>query len=195
MTILSPGGGFKAIAVGLSVLDMESGEYYELIPPSENLSITPLCMNPDGSTLYAYVTDKYLGHTFFIGEDREEHHPRYMWIVEIPFDPDALGQPLVTSVEDGTPVAFPTITSYPNPFNPSTTISFTLPEHGFTELVVYNMAGQNIRTLVVGELTPGAHEVVWDGCDDSGHPVSSGMFVSLLKTGDTVVTNRMTLVK
>ncbi|MFC1512344.1 FlgD immunoglobulin-like domain containing protein [Candidatus Latescibacterota bacterium] len=100
-----------------------------------------------------------------------------------------------TAVESDTPAAFPTLASYPNPFNPSTTISFTLPKAGYTELAVYNLAGQKIRTLVAGELSTGAHEVVWDGRDDSGNPVSSGIFVSRLVTGDNVVTNRMTLVK
>jgi hypothetical protein len=84
---------------------------------------------------------------------------------------------------------------YPNPFNPSTTISFTLPTGGFTELAVYNLMGQKIRTLVAGELMPGVHEVVWDGCDDAGNPVSSGIFVSRLAAGESIVTNRMTLVK
>ena len=111
------------------------------------------------------------------------------------FNPDAPGEPVITAVEDATPAAYPTLASYPNPFNSSTTISFILPEAGFTELAVYNMAGQKIRTLIACELSPGVHEAVWDGRDDSGNPVSSGIFVSRLATGKAVVTNRMTLVK
>ncbi|MFC1512281.1 FlgD immunoglobulin-like domain containing protein, partial [Candidatus Latescibacterota bacterium] len=110
-------------------------------------------------------------------------------------DNSLLNDEILTLSEADYPIPFTILTNHPNPFNPSTTISFTLPDGGYTELAVYNMAGQRIRTLVAGELTAGVCEVVWDGRDDSGNPVSSGIFVSRLDTGDTVVTNRMTLVK
>ena len=130
-----------------------------------------------------------------IFKDGVVSHPPYRWVVTMDFDPEALGQPIVTAVEDTSPAAFPTIANYPNPFNPSTMISFKLPEAGFAELAVYNLTGQKIRTLIAGEISSGVHEVVWDGCDDSGNPVSSGIFVSRLAAGEAVVTNRMTLVK
>ncbi|MFC1512384.1 hypothetical protein ACFL5H_04255, partial [Candidatus Latescibacterota bacterium] len=133
----------------LDVLDLETGECYVLVPPTSNLDIVPVGISPDGSTLYALVDD-------------ENSPPK---IVSIDFDPETLGEVGQTSVEADTPTVFPTIASYPNPFNPSTTISFTLPDAGYTELAVFNLAGQKIRTLVAGEMTAGAHEAVWDGCD------------------------------
>ena len=85
--------------------------------------------------------------------------------------------------------------NYPNPFNPTTTIEFTLPEAGYAELSIYNMTGQLIRVLETGEMSAGVHSAVWDGRDMSGELVSSGVFFSRLITMDNVVTNRMLLVK
>lgn len=84
---------------------------------------------------------------------------------------------------------------YPNPFNPSTTITFSLPETGRAELAVYSLTGQKIRTLLSGQMRAGTRAVGWDGCDNSGLPVSSGVYYSRLKMGERVATGRMTLVK
>ncbi len=93
------------------------------------------------------------------------------------------------------PAPYPTLVNYPNPFNPSTTLSFTLPESGFTELSIYNLAGQKIRTLVAGDMAEGTHEALWDGKNDRGVMVSSGIYFSHLKAGEQVITGRMMLVK
>lgn len=85
--------------------------------------------------------------------------------------------------------------NYPNPFNPSTVISFSLPETGRASLAVYNASGQKIRELTSGIFTAGSHSAVWDGRDDKGRPVSSGVYISRLRMGDTTTVNRMTLVK
>ncbi|RLC53436.1 MAG: hypothetical protein DRH79_03615 [Candidatus Cloacimonadota bacterium] len=68
------------------------------------------------------------------------------------------------------------IGNYPNPFNPTTNISFSLPVEQEIELVVYNMKGQIVRKLVQGQFTSGEHSVSWDGKDDSGKNVSSGLY-------------------
>jgi hypothetical protein len=101
----------------------------------------------------------------------------------------------IVGIESETPESFLLLSNYPNPFNPTTTIEFTLPETGFTELAIYNMAGQIVRVLETGEMSAGAHSAVWDGRDMSGELVSSGVFISRLKTMDNVVSNRMLLVK
>ncbi|MCE5250087.1 T9SS type A sorting domain-containing protein [bacterium] len=93
------------------------------------------------------------------------------------------------------PVEFKLIGNFPNPFNPSTTIRFSLPGDGFTELVIYSITGQKIRELVSQELSSGIHSVVWDGRDQNGIPVSSGIYISRLKMEGKVETGRMTLVK
>ncbi|MCF7918378.1 MAG: right-handed parallel beta-helix repeat-containing protein [Candidatus Cloacimonetes bacterium] len=99
------------------------------------------------------------------------------------------------------------ISVYPNPFNPETTISFftTTSLRGtttwqaevteITELSIYNLKGQKIKTLENGILPAGRHSVVWKGNDDSGHRVGSGMYFIKLKVGDEVFTNKVVLIK
>ncbi|MCK4696300.1 MAG: T9SS type A sorting domain-containing protein, partial [Candidatus Cloacimonetes bacterium] len=69
--------------------------------------------------------------------------------------------------------------NYPNPFNPSTTISFSLtaedPEN--SELSIYNIKGQKVKTLVNEVLSAGEHSIIWDGNDYSGKPVGSGIYL------------------
>jgi|Deesub1362B_J571_1020462.scaffolds.fasta_scaffold02822_7 hypothetical protein len=81
------------------------------------------------------------------------------------------GQP-----NSATPSVFVIFQNYPNPFNPSTVIPFYLPERGLVELVVLNSSGQLVRRLIADELGPGYHEVSWDGLDDAGQPVASGVY-------------------
>ena len=102
---------------------------------------------------------------------------------------------LPTFVENENPSSFTLLRNYPNPFNPATTIEFTIPEAEFVDLVIYDITGRKIRELMSCEMAPGVHSVFWDGRDDKGSPVSSGVFISRLKTGDNVVSNRMMLVK
>ena len=104
-------------------------------------------------------------------------------------------QEIQVSVDDETPSGFALKGNYPNPFNPSTTIEFSLPEAGFADLAIYNLAGQKIRELVSGTLSEGIHSVVWSGRDDSGLTVSNGVYLARLRMNDTAVTGRMMLVK
>ena len=99
------------------------------------------------------------------------------------------------SVGDEEPENFALLGNYPNPFNPTTTIEFSLHETGFAELTIYNLAGQKIRELVSGTMSKGVHSVVWNGLDDSGFTVSNGVYLTRLRMNDTVVTGRMMLVK
>ncbi|MFC1539689.1 CotH kinase family protein [Candidatus Latescibacterota bacterium] len=97
--------------------------------------------------------------------------------------------------EDDIPLAFSLGQNYPNPFNPVTTIPFSIPEAGFVELTVYNISGQKVRELLAENMSAGVHTIIWDGRDENGAPVSSGVFITLLKTKDNVVSKRMLLIK
>ena len=85
--------------------------------------------------------------------------------------------------------------NYPNPFNFSTIIEFSLSQSGFTELVIYNMTGQKIRELISDTMTAGYHSVVWDGTDMKGQVVSSGIFICRLKTEKESENVKMLLMK
>jgi hypothetical protein len=71
--------------------------------------------------------------------------------------------------------------NYPNPFNPETKISFTLKEAGEVMLAIYNVRGEIVRTLITGKLNAGAHMQVWDGRDNKGMTVPSGMYIYTLR--------------
>ncbi len=84
----------------------------------------------------------------------------------------------------------------PNPFNPSTTIKFSVPETGLTDLSVYNSRGERVRNLVSGSLEAGDHELIWDGRDQAGASVSSGVYYAWLRFDTQRPTvQKMTLVK
>ena len=93
------------------------------------------------------------------------------------------------------PLDFKLHVNYPNPFNSFTTIEFSLAESNHTTLIIYNMAGQKIRDLVSENLIPGTHRVTWNGCDDNGNKVSSGVYLPTLKSGKNFDTGRITMVK
>ncbi|MDP2173628.1 MAG: T9SS type A sorting domain-containing protein [Candidatus Cloacimonadaceae bacterium] len=85
--------------------------------------------------------------------------------------------------------------NYPNPFNPSTTIDYQIPAKGNVRLEIYNMKGQKVQTLVNELKTSGSHSVVWNGIDQSGHSVVSGVYFYRLVTENNTITKRMLLLK
>ena len=85
--------------------------------------------------------------------------------------------------------------NYPNPFNPTTNIDFTVPATGPVELVIYNIMGQRIRTLQSGNIKYGYHSVQWNGLDDRGLHVSSGVYFSELMARGFRQTRKMLLLK
>lgn len=85
--------------------------------------------------------------------------------------------------------------NYPNPFNPETTISFTLPVSGATSLKIFNLKGQLVRNLVNADMTAGTQRVVWNGTDDSNKPVSSGLYFYQINNAGKTITKKMLLAK
>ena len=84
---------------------------------------------------------------------------------------------------------------YPNPFNPTTTISFSIKEKTPVELIIYNILGQKVRTLVNQPLEPGEHSIVWNGTDNKGRSVASGIYFYRMKAGNYSETKKMVLKK
>jgi subtilisin family serine protease len=86
--------------------------------------------------------------------------------------------------ENNLPVGKIYLTNYPNPFNPTTTIQYNLVDGNQVSLVVYNLQGQVVRTLVEEYQKAGNHEVVWNGRDADNKPVSSGIYFAEIDTGN-----------
>ncbi|MFC1539041.1 FlgD immunoglobulin-like domain containing protein [Candidatus Latescibacterota bacterium] len=175
-------GGTVGASSNVFLHNVESGDTYKLFPDAYETLIECefASFSPDGTKI-CYQLSNY---NIF------ENDP-HIYIMDM--DIDSFQK--IVSVEAETPESFILLSNYPNPFNPLTTIQFTLPEAGFTELVIYNSMGQKVRTLVTEYMPAGVHSAVWDGRDASGEPVSSGVFVTRLTSGDNVVSNRMMLVK
>ena len=92
---------------------------------------------------------------------------------------------VTTIPESGKPLhpgEYTLLPNYPNPFNPSTAFTFTIPSHSEVELIIYNTLGQKIRTLIQGMYENGVHSMVWDGRNDARQPVGSGIYLAKFST-------------
>ncbi len=101
----------------------------------------------------------------------------------------------IETAQTEVPMEFTLHGNYPNPFNPTTSISFDLVNQGQATLIVYNVLGQVVRTLVDGQLTAGSYNVSWDGRDHAGEQVASGLYLYRLQIENRSQTRTMTLVK
>ncbi|MCG8605218.1 T9SS type A sorting domain-containing protein, partial [bacterium] len=93
------------------------------------------------------------------------------------------------------PLEFALEQNYPNPFNPETTIQYRLNMAGAVSLQIFNLLGQEIRTLIEEKQTAGVHSVTWDGLDNAGHPVASGVYVYRLTTATAGATRKLVLIR
>lgn len=104
-----------------------------------------------------------------------------------------------TSVDDDATSGNPMVTALyqnsPNPFNPRTAIKFSLGQTGQVELMIFDVNGRKVKTLVNGNRNQGVHTEVWDGTDDAGHKVGSGVYWSQLKTTGYESNKKMVILK
>ncbi|GEM_PF-6316751 len=111
-----------------------------------------------------------------------------------------LNEGLLTAVaEDAESIAgvsgSPMLENFPNPFNPETTIRYRVCESGSVDLTIYSPTGRVVRELVTQTQNAGVYEVRWDGLDDAGTPVASGVYYYRLEAGDGAMTKKMVLLK
>lgn len=106
------------------------------------------------------------------------------------YEPEMTENKLNQTVEEGLVLG-----NFPNPFNPTTQIRFSLPENSFVSLKVYNSVGQLVKTLVNENLSNGFHTYEWNATDDNGNKLSSGIYLYKLQAGDQIQTNKMMLLK
>jgi hypothetical protein len=101
----------------------------------------------------------------------------------------------VKPVGGGTPLEYRLEANYPNPFNPSTTIKYTVAQAGMVKLAIYDILGREVRSLVNTNMPAGDQSVQWDGRDLNGKTVSSGVYFYKLQAGSFVSTKKMMLLK
>jgi len=101
----------------------------------------------------------------------------------------------LSTISEGIPTEFALHENYPNPFNPTTTLRFDLPELSDMTLIVYNMLGQKVRTFNIQSTPAGYHSVTWDATNDLGQQVGAGVYLYQLQAKDFVKTRKMVLLK
>lgn len=184
--------GIHCVVTGLgdteymSWVNMQTGKSIRLTPLLKEYSVMAPRLSPDGKRI-SYCRLPKIVH-------KPDPYPNETFILEI--DNSVLkDEANITLAEADNPIPFQILSNYPNPFNASTTISYSIPKTGQADLSIYNAMGQQVRTLV-NELVPaGRHETVWDGRDDAGNAVANGLYFSRLQAGEMVKTNKMLLMK
>jgi hypothetical protein len=98
---------------------------------------------------------------------------------------------------DDTPVVYRTVLkqNYPNPFNPTTTIAFSLAGEGTVEIMIFNVAGQKVRTLIDERRPAGRHTVTWDGRNDGGRRVATGVYFYRMRTDGYSAVRKMLILR
>ena len=85
--------------------------------------------------------------------------------------------------------------NYPNPFNPRTTIEYAIPKEGMVQLKLYNTAGQLVKTLVDELKVPGNYSTIWDGSNEAGAQVASGVYLYRVTVGNYQLTKEMVILR
>ncbi|MCX6136675.1 MAG: T9SS type A sorting domain-containing protein, partial [Ignavibacteriales bacterium] len=101
----------------------------------------------------------------------------------------------VEQIESAIPSAFNLQQNYPNPFNPSTSIRFALPHEAQTTLIIYDVLGREVRTLVSGTMNAGYYQAVWDGRNNAGVQTATGMYVYRIQSGSFMDVKKMMATK
>ncbi len=111
-------------------------------------------------------------------------------------DPSNNVEFIVVNSEDlPTPLITKLNGNYPNPFNPTTMINFSIEQDKQVELTIYNLKGQKVKQLIKDQLPAGQHEIIWNGKDDNGKQAASGIYFYKMKSGDYQNSRKMLLLK
>lgn len=179
-------------------IDIDYNEWREIVMPLDDM------FRPPWSTTYDDVIDTVKAFNFGIHTTQSQLNDTTNAVVDdtVIFVIDNLrmthstGDPVsiadfgVQSVEE-----FRLSANYPNPFNPTTNFSYSLPAAEEVTLAVYNVTGQLVKTLHQGYQTAGVHQVMWDGTDNTGYQVSSGVYLYTLTSSTHSDTRRMLYLK
>ena len=98
-------------------------------------------------------------------------------------------------IQDHMPTVYDLHYAYPNPFNPFTSLRYDLPEDAFVNITIYDMMGRKINTLVSSHQTAGFKSIQWDATNNQGQPVSAGVYLYSIQTGQFSQTKKMVLLK
>lgn len=189
LTLHYPGGGWQVAAVRKG--DLTSGYMLTHNAQGEELRVAFAgSQAPDGSgTLFEVV---------FAKADAQQSDTGTLNLSEVQLNEGQIDTEVGAAMAAKTldlPRAFALQAHYPNPFNPTTTIKYELPVGAAVELTVYDLVGQQVRTLQTGRQEAGRHQLEWDGRDDLGKEVASGMYMYKLVTPERTLVRKMMLLR
>lgn len=147
-----------------------------------------LCADQDGNV---YVAGHFTGTATFDDTTISGHGDRDFFVVKIASDGNITG----TTDDKNIAYRFSLSQNYPNPFNPTTEIQYALPSSARITIKVYNILGQLVRTLVDAEQNAGLHTTTWNGTNETGETVSSGVYVLRLEAEGASLSRKMTFIK
>ena len=173
----------------LLIVDAASGTLRKKLAIGRNPRA--IAFSPDGTQ--AYVTSSFSNEIHIVDAMREEvvghyaagQNPRGIALAQ-PVWPTAIGQH---------PTRFALAPAFPNPFNGSTQITYTLAAGTLVELRVHNALGQAVRTLLRQHREVGTHQIHWDGKDDQGRALASGTYLLIMRAGATSQATKMLLLR
>ena len=209
MAINAASNGFSLVSEENGSREMEQDHFGAVIGPDGaglfhvDITNAPPSPRPWSSGIDMIHEGSAYDGIYIVVQDSEyqETHGAKTQIAHAPFRiaQAVIGTSVETAVEEvdsaPTPEQYALSDAYPNPFNPETTIEFALPQEGPALMMVYNIQGQKVKTLVNEVLPAGQYRAVWDGTDTSGRAVSSGVYLYRLRSGSFVETKRMSLLK
>jgi hypothetical protein len=143
------------------------------------------------------VMDNYLGLSFVDNVELLNNNSKFYLYSEDQNSESAKDKPSDSVKKPSTdiPQKFSISQNYPNPFNTRTLLSISLPAETHVSLVVYNIMGQKVKVLVDDFMSAGIHTITWDGTNESGQTVSSGVYFYRVVTQENVVNKKMVLIK
>jgi len=153
----------------------------------------------DGQSIYQWIwtngasgggSQLQLDASDFFGADANAE----MYIDDYKFDPYFI-VPGINDDKHEVPITFDIAQNYPNPFNPTTTIKYQLPKKSTVKIVVYNLLGQVVRSLVSNSLEAGYYQTIWDGLNDFGQRLSTGVYFYRMEAEGFVKSHKMILMK
>jgi hypothetical protein len=154
----------------------------------EDLGLTQFVSNSDGSGLNVSSIFK-AGGKLLVGTD-----DGHLYVASAPQGPTSVGND-DNQTQNVIPSTFEVSQNYPNPFNPSTTIKYGLPENSIVTIKIFNILGQEVKTLVNTEKNAGTYSVTWNGDNNFGQKVTSGTYIYRVVAGNFVQTKKMVLLK
>ena len=192
-----PGEGMADLLEPLNGERLQSGQKFTITWTPRRLHMIRIELSTDRGLTWSAVADSSDGHSgMYLWNVPEVNSSQCIIRISSVWDPSNFDMSDIftitgpTVVDDSTILRFLTVTNTPNPFNPSTTISFTLPQSGLVSLTVYDITGRKVAELARGFRSAGRHTLVWDasGC-------ASGVYFCTLKAGNEVETRKMLLVR